>query len=395
MACRAGLHSTVRLACSAVRAAWRARPACHAPIRRIASEGAFDSGGPVVFVAAATDDAVKGLRDPSAPRRRIPTPTASGPPVRSGPRAAHPSRPPPGDESCASRATPAMRTIIHRHRIAAWPPSASTRGAYRGLRAPTTQRGFVAAVCLCSRAVDTGEVGSTRYEACETRSASHERCDASRGVGGNRRSTRRRVRRGCGGAARPHPLRGRDSSTAVTVKSSEPGTPRRTDGLTVRVGRENAPPTAFVGEGLESVLTSCTDKSRHDPDSPCVGCPASDHRSGLRPDLGHGAGCQHPRWATRAAKRHVGHLRQALRHRDPHQRPRPAVLRSRAVALEVLRVCQRRPVQGHPHPPRPTQPRTGLPSAKHRHRLRRVNAQVSTGAPALCELTNCQTAGTA
>ena len=83
-----------------------------------------------VFVAAATDDAVKGLRDPSAPRRRIPTPTASGLPVRSAPRAAHPSRPPPGDESCASRATPAMRTIIHRHRIAAWPPSASTRGAY-------------------------------------------------------------------------------------------------------------------------------------------------------------------------------------------------------------------------------------------------------------------------
>ena len=58
-----------------------------------------------------------------------------------------------------------MRTIIHRHRIAAL---SAERVYYAShievLECDHPERRFVAALCLYSHAVDTGEAGRTRYE---------------------------------------------------------------------------------------------------------------------------------------------------------------------------------------------------------------------------------------
>ena len=74
---------------------------------------------------------------------------------------------------------------------------------------------------------------------------------------------------------------------------------------------------------------------------------------------------------TRAAKRHaIAYVKRygiILR----TTRPRPAVLDGGAVALEVLRLRQRRPVHGHPDRG-VLDTRTDLPGAEHRHRLRRM-----------------------
>ena len=61
--------------------------------------------------------------------------------------------------------TPHVRPIVHRHRIAAL---AAERVYYAShievLEPDHPERRFVAALCLYSHAVDTGEAGRTRYE---------------------------------------------------------------------------------------------------------------------------------------------------------------------------------------------------------------------------------------
>ena len=63
--------------------------------------------------------------------------------------------------------------------------------------------------------------------------------------------------------------------------------------------------------------------------------------------------------------------RRAPWHRCSHQRPRPAMLDCGAVASEVLRLRQRRPVRGRPERG-VLDTRPDLPGAEHRHRLRRI-----------------------
>jgi hypothetical protein len=72
--------------------------------------------------------------------------------------------PPIGGESLAARATRSMRLIAHRGRIAAL---AAERVYYAShievLEPDHPERRFVAALCLYSRAVDTGEAGRADY----------------------------------------------------------------------------------------------------------------------------------------------------------------------------------------------------------------------------------------
>jgi hypothetical protein len=103
--------------------------------------------------------------------------------------------------------------------------------------------------------------------------------------------------------------------------------------------------------------------------------------------------------AAEAAGTHAGAARAAKRHTIAYVKRYGIVLRNtdlgQAIALEVLRLRQRRPV--HRHADRGLlDPSARLPGAQHRHRLRRVNAQVSTRPPAPRQLPNCQrAAGTA